>query len=349
MSNYAQTQAPGTSALPPQQWQIRPLLGAPALPPQQWQIRPLPGAPALPPQQRQIRPSPGPGWPNGPPAEAEPKPLKALDLSLLDRGVDACTDFYRFACGGWMARNPIPPDQAVWGRFSELSENNQIIERKILEKAAGRQTKPGSNEQKIGDYYASCMDEAAIEKKGLEPLKPELERIAKLQSKAELPAYMAHAHSQGSNAFSISARSLISRMRRWRSPKPISPGSACRTAATIPHRRRVGRAAQPLPPAHPAHVRAGGRQSGGGRREVQGRAGRRTAWPRLPWIASTPPRSRPAVSPDDRGGLAKLSPLFDWKRYFVSTGAPKFDRLNVTVPDFIKGLNEVFAKRSWTT
>ena len=91
------------------------------------------------------------------------------------------------------------------------SENNLIIERKILEKAASKQPMPApqgtaavaraQNEQKIGDYYASCMDEQAIEKKGLEPLKPELERIAKLQSKAELPDYLAHAHSLGSNVF----------------------------------------------------------------------------------------------------------------------------------------------------
>jgi putative endopeptidase len=126
--------------------------------------------------------------------EAQPKSIQSFDVSLLDRGVDPCADFYRFACGGWMERNPIPPDQAVWGRFNELAENNLIIERKILEKAAAERPNRDANEQKIGDYYASCMDETAIEKKGLDPLRPELDRIAGLQSKAELPGYLAHAH-----------------------------------------------------------------------------------------------------------------------------------------------------------
>ena len=100
-----------------------------------------------------------------------------------------------------MARNPIPPDQAVWGRFNELAENNLIIERRILEQASVESAKRDANTQKIGDYYASCMDETAIEKKGLEPLRAELDRIAGLESKAELPAYLAHAHRIGSNAF----------------------------------------------------------------------------------------------------------------------------------------------------
>ena len=98
--------------------------------------------------------------------EAQPKPVKSFDVSLLDRGVDPCTDFYRFTCGGWMANNPIPPDQAVWGRFNELAENNLTIERRILEQASVESAKRDADTQKIGDYYASCMDETAIEKKG---------------------------------------------------------------------------------------------------------------------------------------------------------------------------------------
>ena len=144
--------------------------------------------------QAQTQGSPTTPASQGAASEAQPKPVKAFDVSLLDRSVDPCTDFYRFTCGGWMASNPIPPDQAVWGRFNELAENNLTIERRILEQASVESAKRDADTQKIGDYYASCMDETAIEKKGLEPLRPELDRIAGLESKAELPAYLAHAH-----------------------------------------------------------------------------------------------------------------------------------------------------------
>jgi putative endopeptidase len=96
-----------------------------------------------------------------------------LDLNALDRAVDPCTDFYRFACGTWTASNPIPSDRSRWGRFDELQERNfDILHRILDEAAAGRD--PES--KKIGDYYASCMDEAAVQSKGLAALQPESPR-----------------------------------------------------------------------------------------------------------------------------------------------------------------------------
>src|SRR5436190_14159768 len=79
-----------------------------------------------------------------------------LQLDALDRTADACTDFYRFACGGWIANNPVPSDRASWSRFEELQERNNETLRKILDAAAAGRD-PES--KKIGDYYASCLDE----------------------------------------------------------------------------------------------------------------------------------------------------------------------------------------------
>src|SRR5204863_5663591 len=83
-----------------------------------------------------------------------------LDASLFNKSVDACTDFYQFACGGWLAANPIPADRPRWGRFDELSEKNDVVLRRVLEAAA---TGRDAAAKKIGDYYATCMDESAIE------------------------------------------------------------------------------------------------------------------------------------------------------------------------------------------
>ena len=135
-------------------------------------------------------------------AESAAKPeLRVFDPSLVDRTVDPCENFYRYSCNGWFKRNPLPADQARYGRFTELYELNRLHLKEILEQAAVRSAARTANEQKIGDEYASCMDAAAIDKLGLTPLQPELERISALQSPAGLPALLAHLHSIGVNAF----------------------------------------------------------------------------------------------------------------------------------------------------
>jgi putative endopeptidase len=104
-------------------------------------------------------------------------------------------DFYQFACGGWIKNNPIPADQSIWSRFGELAERNRTVLRGILENAA-KATNRSANEQKIGDYYATCVDEDSINKKGIAVLKLEFDRIAGLKDKAGLPALLAHLHGE---------------------------------------------------------------------------------------------------------------------------------------------------------
>jgi putative endopeptidase len=113
-----------------------------------------------------------------------------LDVSAMDPTIDPCVDFYTYSCGGWMKKNPIPPDQSSWSTYGKLQDENLAQLRAILEDAAKAKAARGSVEQKIGDYYASCMDEPAIEKLGTKPLAPELERIARLQSKNDMAQYM---------------------------------------------------------------------------------------------------------------------------------------------------------------
>ncbi len=125
-------------------------------------------------------------------AKATTNPL----VSALDKSADPCVDFYQFACGNWKKNNPIPSDQPIWSRFGELAERNREVLRGILENAA-KATNRTANEQKIGDYYATCMNEDAINKKGIAVLKPEFNRIDALKDKAGLPALMAHLHGQG--------------------------------------------------------------------------------------------------------------------------------------------------------
>jgi endothelin-converting enzyme/putative endopeptidase len=140
--------------------------------------------------------------PQGAPAPAAaPAELKVFDPALIDTSVDPCDNFYRFSCNGWFKRNPLPADQTSYGRFTELFELNRLHLRQILEEAAKPSAARTANEQKIGDEYASCMDTDAVNKAGLAPLQPELDRIAALKTAADLPALLAHLHSIGVNAF----------------------------------------------------------------------------------------------------------------------------------------------------
>jgi len=122
-----------------------------------------------------------------------------LDLAALDRSANPCNDFYQFACGGWVAKHPTPPDQPRYGRFAELQDRNLEILRGILDEAA----KPTSaaDMRQIGDYYASCMDEAAIEAKGVGALEPELARVAGVHAKSDIPAVVGHLHTIGVSPF----------------------------------------------------------------------------------------------------------------------------------------------------
>jgi endothelin-converting enzyme/putative endopeptidase len=110
-----------------------------------------------------------------------PKKDVRFSPELLDKSIDPCNDFYAYACSKWQAQNPVPADRPAWGRFNELQERGEYIVRDILEKAAAKSAGRSPSEEKIGDYYASCMDESAIEKAGTQPLDHDLQNIAALK------------------------------------------------------------------------------------------------------------------------------------------------------------------------
>src|SRR5262249_23904311 len=135
-----------------------------------------------------------------PDAASSAKPTGVgFDIANMDPKADSCVYFYQYTCGGWTARNPIPPDQPRWGRFDELAQRNREAVKGILEKVAADNPKPDPIDQKIGDLYASCMDEAAVEAKGVKALQPELDRIAAIQTKDDLARTLAHLHGIGAN------------------------------------------------------------------------------------------------------------------------------------------------------
>src|SRR5215467_14240772 len=120
----------------------------------------------------------------------------ALDVNALDRSADPCVDFYQFSCGGWIKNNPLPADQSTWSVYGKLQEQNQFILQQVLENASRESATRGPVQQKIGDYYAACMDDSAIQAAGIKPLQMDLHRIAELRSIRELAGYLANYHAR---------------------------------------------------------------------------------------------------------------------------------------------------------
>src|SRR5262249_24358499 len=116
----------------------------------------------------------------------------AVDVSALDRRADPCVDFYQFACGGWIAANPLPPDRRSFGRFAEVQDRNFEIVRRVLE------TPDASGDaRKASDFYAACMNETAIDQKGLTPVTADLMMLESSRNPDDLPVVVAHLHEIG--------------------------------------------------------------------------------------------------------------------------------------------------------
>jgi len=125
-------------------------------------------------------------------ADAKAPKLEHFDPDLVDKTLDPCNDFYKYSCSKWISANPIPPDQVFWSTGSGLELWNENLLRETLEAASKNDSNRTPVQQKIGDYWAACMDESGIEAAGLKPLQPELDRIAALKSKKDITLEIAH-------------------------------------------------------------------------------------------------------------------------------------------------------------
>ncbi|WP_293904300.1 M13 family metallopeptidase [Phenylobacterium sp.] len=131
--------------------------------------------------------------PAPPPPPPRPKPqigTFGFDVSGMDTAAAAGDDFFRYAAGKWVDRTEIPPDRASLGSFVVIAENTTARIRTIIEDSARSPSADGSEARKIGDYFASFMDQDRIEQLGAAPLKPELERIAAIRTRKDLASVL---------------------------------------------------------------------------------------------------------------------------------------------------------------
>jgi putative endopeptidase len=122
---------------------------------------------------------------------------KAFDPANMDTAVEACTDFYEYANGGWLKKTDIPASEARWGTFNILADRNNTMLKDVLEAAAKSKAKAGSNERLIGDFYATCTDETAIERAGGDPIKPFLAKIDAAKTSDDVQQLIGYLHDNG--------------------------------------------------------------------------------------------------------------------------------------------------------
>jgi putative endopeptidase len=276
-----------------------------------------------------------------------------FDINSMDKAVDPCVDFYHYACGSWLKNNPIPADHASWGRFSELQERNENILHDILEKAAKPSPNRDAIDQKIGDYYYACMDEAAINRKGLAPLEPELDRIRNLSDKNQIAGEIAHLQ-----------RSGVSAMFEFGSGQDFKNSNAViaqldQGGLGLPDRDyylRDDPKSVELRQQYLAHVQRmfelAGETPEQARRDAATVMSIETALAKgsLDLVSRRDPAKVYHKLSDAE--LEALSPDFRWTVYFTDTGAPKFQSLNVAWPDFFKALGAAIQANSladWKT
>ena len=279
------------------------------------------------------------------PVPASSKYEPALDVMSMDRSVDPCVDFFKYSCGGWMKTNPIPPDQSSWDTYSKMQDENRGRLRLILEAASAPDPKRNAATQKIGDYYSSCTDEKAIEAKGAEPLKPDLERIAKIASKPEI-AGVAAAMIQENVLFRFDstqdfrdATQVIAEADQGGLGLPDrdyyvkdDPKSVDLRKAYLAHVQKMFE----LLGDHPDVAAA----------EAQTVMRIETA---LAKGSMTRVERREPKNLDHKmtsGELEKISPDFQWQVYFTKVGLPSLASLNVASPGFFKAMNEELGKES---
>ena len=268
-----------------------------------------------------------------------------IDTANLDRSCTPCKDFNQFANGGWMAKNPIPPAYPSWGVANEINERNREILHQILEAAAKNTSAPrGSVEQKIGDFYGTCMDTTAIDGEGLKPLQPELDRIQQISDVAALQAEIAHLQIIGVDAFFG-----VDSTQDFKDSNEVT-GEVDQGGLGLPDRdyyTREDEKSKQLRAEYVIHV--------GKMFELMGDpAATATAEAQTVMDLETQlaKASQTVVERRDpqnvyhrmpQSGLKTLAPNFPWEGYFTAVGLEGKGDVNVTAPDFFKGMGQMIA------
>ncbi len=271
-----------------------------------------------------------------------------LDTTNFDRSVRPQDDMFRFVNGGWLARTEIPSDASSWGAFNELREKSRTALHGILEEAAASNAPARSDLRKVGDLYASYMDSTRVEALGLRPLRSQLDYIAALQSKDQLPAAFAHlARIEVQGPFGVNvgsdqkqssvnivavSQSGIGMPDRDYYLSPDAKMSAVRDAYSAYIARMLTLANQPDPAGSASRIIA-----------------LETSIARAQWDRARNRDRNATYNKMSVAQLASMSPAYDWHAYLTDAGLGSATEVVVRQPDYIKSANEIIASTPIST
>jgi endothelin-converting enzyme/putative endopeptidase len=275
------------------------------------------------------------------------KPAPGFSIDNIDKTLDPCVDFYQYACGNWLKKAEIPADQSAWVSFVELDERNLVTLREILEKASANDSGRSPIDQKVGDFYSSCMDEKTVDAKGLDSLKPELDRISTVSDKATLIDAVARVHLAGpnplfnfySNSDLHNADQVIAYIDQGGLSLPDRDYYIKDDARMTEMRKHLVEEVTQM------FTLAGQspRQAAESAQTVL-RIETALAKDSMDRTLRRDPKTRDHKM--TREAAVALAPNFYLDRYFAATGAPSFSELNVSNPEFFKQVNGVLESES---
>ncbi|HTR65779.1 MAG TPA: M13 family metallopeptidase [Terriglobales bacterium] len=270
----------------------------------------------------------------------------SLDLDSMDRAADPCVDFYQYACGGWIKRNRIPADRTAWDVYSKLHEDNLALLRNILQQAAAAKERDAVT-QKVGDFYAACMDEETANKRGLSALRPELDSIASVRSKKDLATLAANLQ------LMIAGSSIMFGAGSQQDPDNTEQEIAVvdQGGIGLPDRdyyTKTDAKSKEIREHYLQHVQKIFEMTGDSPAVASKNAAMvmrlETALAEASWTAvdrRDPYKQKHKMTLPE---LNKLAPNFDWSAFFQTANAPKFEIVNVSAPAYFNELNVLLAK-----
>jgi putative endopeptidase len=278
----------------------------------------------------------------------------SLDVTSMDRSVDPCADFYHYSCGGWQKKNPIPPDQTSWSVYGKLYLDNLTFLRTILEQASRDSSSRDAVTQKIGDFYAACMDEPGINKRGLSAIQSELEAITKLRSPKEIADLMAQLQLTYGGSIVFNAGSTLDPDNSEQQIAQIDQGGL-----GLPDRDyylKDDAKSKETRERYLQHVQQVFQLAGDNSDTAKANAETVMRLETLLAKASlTRVERRNPYNLKHKMKLAELSqlaPNFDWAAYYREAGYPQFEILNVGTPEFFKEVNALLSSEpiaNWKT